>query len=150
MARKGRGGKITRITGFASDVERSDNILQAMVMPIVCHKEQKMNFNIEPGQKALITTDNWFFAPDGNSYRAVFGTVKAARTAEETLGVRPNGKSTNWYVEIGNMTIAGCQIHYAVRTDTCNDGPSKQWSSSAEQGCREYFTPCSIYFADKA
>lgn len=109
-----------------------------------------MNLNIEPGQKALITTDDWFFAPDGNSYRAVFGTVHAVRSAEETLGIRPNGKSTNWYVEIGNMTIAGCQVHYAVKTDTCHDGRGKGWSSSAEHGCKEYETPCSVYFADKA
>lgn len=109
-----------------------------------------MQLNIEPGQKALITTDNWFFAPDGKSYRAVFGTVHAVRSAEETLGIKPNAKSTNWYVEIGNMTIAGCQIHYAVRTDTCHNGPSEGWNSSAEHGCKVYESPCSVYFSDRA
>jgi hypothetical protein len=107
-----------------------------------------MNLNIDTGQKALITTDNWFFAPDGNTYRAVFGTVKAVRSAEETLGVKTNAKSTNWYVEIGNMTIAGCQIHYAVRTDKCSDGPSKGWSTDAQHGCKVYEMPRSIYLAD--
>lgn len=104
--------------------------------------------NLEIGKKAIITTDNWFFAPDGKSYRAVFGTIKAVRSSDETLGIKTNAKSTNWYVEIGNMTIAGCQIHYAVRTDTCHNGPAEHWSTSVEAGCKVYDLPCSIYFAD--
>jgi len=75
---------------------------------------------IEIGQKALVTTDGWFFAPDGRQYRAVFGTVKAVRTAEESLGVRPNGRSTNWYLQIGALTLAGCQVHYVLRCDECS------------------------------
>lgn len=78
--------------------------------------------NLEIGQKALITTDNWFFGPDGRSYRAVFGTVRGVSTDEETLGIRTNARSTNWYVEIGCTVVAGCQIHYAVRTDTAQLG----------------------------
>ena len=105
--------------------------------------------NIEIGKKALLTLDNWFYAPDGNTYRAVFGTVNAVKTAEETLGIRPNAKSTNWYVEIGNLTVAGCQVHFAVRTDVCSADRSHNWTSSAEVGCKEYDTPCSIYFADR-
>lgn len=76
-----------------------------------------MKQSIEIGQKALITCDNWFYAPDGRMYRAVFGTVRAVRGDQETLGIRTNARSTNWYVEIGCMLIAGCQIHYAMRTD---------------------------------
>ncbi len=73
--------------------------------------------NINIGTKVLITTLDWFFAPDGQTYKAVFGTVKGILTDEETLGVKTNRSSTNWYVEIGNMTIAGCQIHYAIATE---------------------------------
>lgn len=104
--------------------------------------------NIEIGSMVLITTDGWFFAPDGNSYRAVYGEIKGVFKAEETLGVRPNAKSTNWYVEIGNMTIAGCQIHYVVKTNSCNPGRSSGWSSDTSNGCKEYTIPCQIYFAD--
>ena len=64
-----------------------------------------MESSMQIGQKALITTDAWFYAPDGRQYRAVFGTVKAVRTSEETLGVRTNARSTNWYVEIGLMIM---------------------------------------------
>lgn len=108
-----------------------------------------MELNIEVGQKALVTLDNWFLAPDGRDYKAVFGTVKAVRTAEESLGVKPNGRSTNWYLEIGNMTIAGCQVHYALRTDHCHDGPAMNWTADAQHGVKEYERPCCIYFADK-
>jgi hypothetical protein len=104
--------------------------------------------NIAIGEKALITTDNWFFAPDGKSYRAVFGTVKGVKSAEETLGIKTNSKSTNWYVEIGNMTLAGCQIHYAIRADKCHDGNVLNWTSPPEGGVKEFEQPSSIYFTD--
>lgn len=105
--------------------------------------------NIEIGKKAIITTDNWFYAPDGRQYRGVFGTVKGVFTAEETLGVRPNGRSTNWYVEIGNVTIAGCQIHYAVRSEHCNtENTARDWLADTSKGLVEYERPCAIYNAD--
>jgi hypothetical protein len=104
--------------------------------------------NIEVGKKALVTTDNWFFAPNGQSYRAVFGTVKAIHTTESIFGFTPTGKSTNWFLEIGNMLIAGCQIHYALRTDVCSDAPAPTWSSDASNGLKEYNAPSRIYFAD--
>jgi len=74
------------------------------------------------GQTILVTTENWFHAPDGRQYRAVFGKLKSVRTAECSLGIKPNGKSTNWYMEVGNMMIAGCQLHYVIRTDSFNRG----------------------------
>ena len=75
------------------------------------------------GDKVLITTDGWFFAPDGEQYRAVHGTVKAILNDEEALGIKTNRASTNWFVEIGNALIAGCQIHYAVKSETFNPEP---------------------------
>lgn len=80
------------------------------------------------GKKYLINCDAWFIAPDGHQYRAVFGTVNNVMTAEETLGVKTNAKSTNWYVSIGNALIAGCQIHYAIQTDMVSIDPG-EWES---------------------
>lgn len=76
------------------------------------------------GQKYLITTNNWFFAPDGENYRAVWGTVRAVLDDKETLGVGTNRNSTNWYVVIGDTVVAGCQVFYAVRADTVNLEPT--------------------------
>lgn len=81
------------------------------------------------GKKVLVTVDNWFYAPNGKSYRAVWGTLKAVKTAEDTLGVRPNGRSTNWYLEVGNLTIAGCQVHYVLQTDTVEFGEVDEFST---------------------
>lgn len=78
------------------------------------------------GEKVLITTDAWFVAPNGEMYNAVFGTVQAIQSAEETLGIKTNSKSTNWYVQVGRMTIAGCQIHYCIRTDEVSTIPPKR------------------------
>lgn len=77
-----------------------------------------MEFKV--GDKMLVTTDDWFTAPNGCSYKAAFGPVIAIHTAEDTLGIETNKYSTNWYLELGNMMIGGCQIQYAIRTDTCD------------------------------
>ena len=73
--------------------------------------------------KYLITTDNWFIAPDGKQYKAVWGDVKPM-TALAVLGVEPNRNSANWMLQVGTDTdhviLAGCQIHYAV---SCPDKP---------------------------
>lgn len=107
-----------------------------------------MELNIQPGQKALISTNAWFYAPDGKEYRAVFGTVKAIRSDKDTLGIQSNRNSTNWYVEIGGMTIAGCQVHYAIRCNQCHLGDAEGWYSSAEHGLKTFMKPSSIFDAD--
>ena len=103
--------------------------------------------NIEIGQKALITCDNWFYAPDGREYRAVFGTVKSVRTSEQTLGIKVSVRSQNWYVQIGCMTIAGCQIHYAISTAKCSFDKTVQWAMHEGQ-VKESIRPPVIFDAD--
>lgn len=78
------------------------------------------------GKKYLITTDTWFLGPDGESYKAVFGTLIGIFPDTEILGLaKTNRNSANWYIEIGNLIIAGCQIHYALRTDSCSSRGQK-------------------------
>ena len=99
------------------------------------------------GKNVLVTTDNWFYAPDGRSYRAAFGTLKAIKSAEDTLGIRTNARSTNWYMEIGNLTIAGCQINYVVQTDSVALGEVEDFS--AHEGKHVISTrPSAIYNAN--
>lgn len=80
---------------------------------------------IKNNKKYLITTDNWFFAPDGHQYRAVWGYIRK-HLAEDVLGVVPT-RSTNWLLSVTNdnpdssIMIAGCQIHYLVE---CPDMPT--------------------------
>lgn len=105
-----------------------------------------MQINI--GDKALVTTDNWFYAPDGRQYKAAYGTVKAVRGSEDTLGVKTNARSTNWYVEIGNMTIAGCQIYYLVKSKGCNFGWTDDYSIH-DGTCNAFTRPSAIYDADQ-
>jgi hypothetical protein len=103
--------------------------------------------NLAIGCKALITTNDWFVAPNGQTYKAAFGTVKAVLDSQQVLGVRTNARSTNWYVELGSLTIAGCQIHYAIKTDHCHLGSAKSWQVK-EGGLIEYEQPSTIYDAD--
>lgn len=87
------------------------------------------------GDKFLVTTDNWFFAPDGQQYKAVFGTVKGIQKDKDTLGIETNRQSTNWYLSIGCMIVAGCQIHYAVKCDDFNS--SKHLDQNIHNGMPE-------------
>lgn len=78
------------------------------------------------GDKYLVTTDHWFTAPDGAQYKAVYGEVKGIMSDFEMLGIKTNRHSTNWYLKIGNMIIAGCQIYYAIKTDSCSKSLAMQ------------------------
>jgi hypothetical protein len=98
------------------------------------------------GKNVLVTTADWFYAPNGKSYRAVWGTLKGVKTAEDTLGIRPNGKSTNWYMQIGNMTIAGCQINYVVQTDAVHFGEVEDYQGHEGQ-YHKGVRPGAIYHA---
>jgi hypothetical protein len=87
--------------------------------------------------KYLITTDNWFYAPDGKQYKAVWGETSVIE--DSFLGIKTNARSSNWFTKVGtennHVIIAGCQIHYACKCDsipitnsidvTINDGIEK-------------------------
>lgn len=77
---------------------------------------------MKTGEKYLITTDNWFLAPDGKQYKGVWGSVEIL--SDSFLGIKTNARSSNWFVKVGthknHVILAGCQVHYAVRCDDCN------------------------------
>lgn len=100
--------------------------------------------------KYLITTDRWFYAPDGVLYMAVWGEVEIL--SDDILGVKTNEKSTNWYAKVGSETkhaiIAGCQIHYACR---CEEKPNDGWieETTFENGeAKITKKPSNIYIAE--
>lgn len=75
------------------------------------------------GKKYLVTTNDWFMAPDGRRYRAVFGTARGAVNVEEALGVGAGEHLPNWCTRIGGMVVAGDQIRYCVRADSVTAAP---------------------------
>lgn len=76
------------------------------------------------GCNVLVTTNEWFYAPDGGSYKAVWGRLVAVHTTEEDLGFRPSARHTNWMVQVGDIMIAGCQCLYVIKCDQePNTGP---------------------------
>ena len=98
----------------------------------------------EPGQKMLITTDNYFVAPDGRQYRSAFGTCLGVQDAEDSLGLRNNRGSSNWYVMLGDLLIAGCQIHYAVACEDVYLGKVEEYT--LHEGVRKEFTQNSLIY----
>ena len=101
---------------------------------------------IEINKTYLLSTSEWFFAPNGKQYSAVFGTVKGIHQ-DTALGIKTNRGSTNWYVEIGNMVIAGCQLHYVVQCESCEFGDVEhnEWGNGEHV---TYDRSSSIYNAD--
>ncbi len=100
--------------------------------------------------KYLITTDAWFLAPDGKQYRAAWGEVEILE--DNFLGVKTNRNSANWYAKVGGennfIIIAGCQIHYAIKSEEKpNTDNVLDYQTSATGGINEYERPTHIYIA---
>jgi hypothetical protein len=98
------------------------------------------------GKKVLITTDRWFYGTDGKQYRAVYGTLNGIHEAGKTLGFIPNRSHANWFIEIGNITIMGCQVLYIIQTDDKpNLGNASDWSNEKEEGVKLFDRPSAIF-----
>lgn len=101
----------------------------------------------------LITCDNWFVAPDGKMYKAVWGSVEVKQD-NDLLGIKTNARSTNWYAVVGTggkrVVLAGCQIHYAcVCPDKPNTGRAEQqYISSTNDSEKILMRECILYIAE--
>jgi len=98
--------------------------------------------------KYLITTENWFIAPDGKYYRAVWGETEVL--TDDFLGIKTNRNSVNWYVKIGSDTnhviIAGCQVNYAIKCDVQpNNNRVVDFIDDSVKGFIEQERPTQIY-----
>lgn len=103
------------------------------------------------GQKVLVTTSNWFYAPDGKQYRAVWGTLKGIHEAGKSLGFIPNRAHANWFVEVGDIIIMGCQVMYLIKSEQKPvTDYVKDWTyeSTSEAGVKEYARPPVIWIAE--
>lgn len=97
------------------------------------------------GKKVLITCQSFFVAPDGKEYRSVFGTLKGIHEAKDQFGFVPSRQHTNWFIEIGDMTITGCQVLYCIKIDTDPVlGPAKGWTYKDDKAI-EYERPSLIF-----
>jgi hypothetical protein len=70
------------------------------------------------GKKALVTTKDWFYGPDGEQYRAAWGTVTIRRALYRQYTGR---ECADWLADVGGaLTIDGRQITHAL---LCEDMP---------------------------
>jgi hypothetical protein len=95
-------------------------------------------------KKVLITTQNYFVGKDGKQYRSVHGTLKAVHEAGNTLGFIPNRSHANWFIEVGDMVIMGCQVMYLQQVDKVNTDFVEDWKDN-ESGIVNYKRPSLIY-----
>ena len=96
--------------------------------------------------KYLITSDNWFYGPDGKQYKSVWGEVEIV--SDSILGIKTNIRSSNWFAKIGNenshIIIAGCQIHYALKCELQpNDGVAEDYVLEGGE-VKNYLRPSNI------
>ena len=100
--------------------------------------------------KYLITTDNWFFAPDGQQYKAAWGEVEIL--SDDILGIKTNRIATNWFAKVGSedshVIVAGCQIHYSVRCEQRPDNNPLMSDDTYEGKPIKTELPSRIYFAE--
>lgn len=98
-------------------------------------------------KKVLITTQGWFYGKDGKQYRAVHGTLKAIHEAGKTLGFIPNRSHANWFIEIGEMIIMGCQVMYIIECEDVITTNVMDWGNpeQGENKAKEFERPSTIY-----
>jgi hypothetical protein len=101
-------------------------------------------------KKVLVTTQNWFYGSDGKQYRSVWGTLKGVHEAGKTLGFIPNRSHANWFIEIGDMVIMGCQVMYLIQCDNINTSDVFDWvtDNQKENGINKYTRPTAIYIVN--
>lgn len=97
------------------------------------------------GSKVLVTTNAWFYAPDGKNYRAIFGTLKSVDEVKNVLGFTPSRSNANWMLQIGDCVVMGCQVMYLIKTDSVNTAPVEGWDSDAANGIKVFERPAAIY-----
>lgn len=98
-------------------------------------------------KKVLVTTSNWFYGKDGKQYRAIHGTLKAVHEAGSTLGFIPNRSHANWFIEIGEMIVMGCQIMYVIQCDEVSTEITSDYITDVNypEGIKYFDRPSSIY-----
>lgn len=101
--------------------------------------------------KYLITTSEWFYAPDGKQYKAAWGDVQI--TDDAVLGIKTNRNSSNWFAKVGSednhIVIAGCQIHYAIKCESKpNTNDCEDWVIDPQNGATRYSRPTTIYITE--
>jgi len=107
---------------------------------------------IEQGNRYLVTTNAYFYGPDGDQYRAAWGKCFIEKI-EQVLGFTPIRPSTNWFLRVGegagSVIIAGCQIHYLME---CPERPKSKFIGQTyidKDTGREY-SQDAIYLAELA
>lgn len=99
-------------------------------------------------QKVILTTSAWFYAPNGETYNAVWGTLKNIYEAKQVFGFVPNRTHANWFIEIGDMVIAGCQVNYCVLSPQAPPPNVSSWTERDHELDRRvsyYERPSKIY-----
>lgn len=80
--------------------------------------------NLKVGETFLLNANNWFYGPDGESYIAIFGTIKGIHKNNDK-----EGGAVKLQITIGNMTVNAEDVRYAIKCDRYDDTPPtiEQW-----------------------
>jgi len=127
----------------------SYQILTRVTIQSINYNNKLIRLNNMKG-KYLITTDGWFFAPDGRQYKSVWGEVEIFE--DSILGVKTNRNASNWYAKVGteknHIIIAGCQIHYALKTEVKPNTDIIKDFNTGDYGVINFERPTLTYIAE--
>lgn len=76
------------------------------------------SFEYYLNKNVLITTLNWFYAPNGVAYRSIYGKVSYIHL-DESKKIQ--------YVEMGNVFISGTEILNMIITDSINSSDANDY-----------------------
>lgn len=69
-----------------------------------------------PGELMLLQTQDWINAPDGSTYKDIWGRTRVIQM-KEVLGFDPRGHVTNFVYQVGEgpntVFVMGCRVLYA-------------------------------------
>lgn len=101
------------------------------------------------GKKVLVNTKDWLIAPDGEQYKAVYGTVKEIFlcTEKEVPGAKNSNTHANWYLQIGNTFVNVCDVGSCIITDSISVLPPKR-RDTYEGALIEGRTSISLIYVD--
>lgn len=75
---------------------------------------EKVRGQSSDGEYLLLSTSKWFYAKDGQQYKAAWGKCRVI-AAVDVLGFQPKN-SANWLIQVGEgedaLFLMGCQVNY--------------------------------------
>lgn len=101
------------------------------------------------GKNVLVNVD-WFTAPDGKMYRAVWGELKGVHNTKDLLGFDTTRSHANWVYEIGGCFLMGCKVSNVILCAAKPDFPEVDHVGYDNKEINIFKKPSEIYISEQS